>query len=83
MIDVIIPFYRTPKTCFLNCLKSLQNQTIHNQLNIILINDDVDRNCIDLFLSEPEFDIIKTFLVRQDCPWNKKKKFLENFCFNT
>ena len=61
MIDVIIPFYRTPKTYFLNCLKSLQNQTIHNQLNIILINDDVDRNCIDLFLSEPEFDIIKTF----------------------
>lgn len=61
MIDVIIPFYRTPRTYFLNCLKSLQNQTIHNQLNIILINDDVDRNCIDLFLSEPEFDIIKTF----------------------
>ena len=61
MIDVIIPFYRTPKTYFLNCLKSLQNQTIHNQLNIILINDDVDRNCIDVFLSEPEFDIIKTF----------------------
>lgn len=67
MIDVIIPFYRTPKTYFLNCLKSLQNQTIHN--------DDVDRNCIDLFLSEPEFDIIKTFLVLQDCPWNKKEFF--------
>ena len=62
MIDVIIPFYRTPKKYFLNCLKSLQNQTIHNQLNIILINDDVNRNCIDLFLSEPEFiEIIKTF----------------------
>ena len=86
MIDVIIPFYRTPKKYFLNCLKSLQNQTIHNQLNIILINDDVDRNCIDLCLSEPEFDIIKTFrsfnvicnnskLVLQDCPWNKKEIF--------
>ena len=67
MIDVIIPFYRTPRTYFLKCLKSLQNQTIHN--------DDVDRNCIDLFLSEPEFDIIKTFLVLQDCPWNKKEIF--------
>ena len=62
MIDVIIPFYRTPRTYLLNFLKSLQNQTIHDQLNIILINDDVDRNCIDLFLSEPEFiEIIKTF----------------------
>ena len=81
MRDVIIPFYRTPKTYFLNCLKSLQNQTIHNQLNIILINDDVDRNCIDVFLSEPEFDIIKTFLVLQDCPWNKKEFFFGKFLF--
>lgn len=62
MIDVIIPFYKTPKQYFLDCLKSLQNQTIHNHLNIILINDDVERNCIDLFLSDSEFtEIIKTF----------------------